>query len=289
MNQWVPVVEIANTVLQIAHALMCFGLADAAGGMCGVRGKSHNCRDQTAGIQKRALDPRIRERYGSVRDEIWRMQVKKFRVALVKKRIDRFSPLAALHVMNHNAVVILVELSEKKQSFGAPMAADELVHRFAMHHAAAFSQEPLKFSHSTVKLCRIDGIRAELGEMQLSQPRANHRALCNITERQVREFVHKETHKRLPISRLLNSQNYLLERNICFCVPAMRSDYDAAHTPRGEGNGASETVQRTGRSQAGSKLKLFETVVMVCLGPKNGHAVLRAAGVGESYVIPALR
>lgn len=114
MNQRVPVIQIANTVLQVAHALMSFGLADAAGGMCGVRGKAHNCRDQTAGIKKWALNPRIRERDRSVSDKIWRMQVKKFRVALVKKGIDRFSPLTALHIMNHDAVVIFVELSEKQ-------------------------------------------------------------------------------------------------------------------------------------------------------------------------------
>ena len=124
------------------------------------------------------------------------------------------------------------------------MTADELVYRFAMHHTAAFSQKPLEISHSTVKLCCADGVRAQLGEMQLSQPRTNHRSLRNIAERQVREFVHKETHKRLSISSLLNSQYYLLERNICFSVPAMHPDYDAVHTQGGGRDGASETVQR---------------------------------------------
>ncbi len=123
MNERVTVIEIANTVLQIAYALMGFGLADTAGGMSRVWGKAHNCRNQTARIEERALDPSICECNRRMRDEIWRMQVKELRVTLVKKGVDRFSPFATLHIVNHDTVVVFIELSEKQQSFGAAMAA----------------------------------------------------------------------------------------------------------------------------------------------------------------------
>ncbi len=165
------------------------------------------------------MNPSIGKRNCGVGDESRRMQIKQLGVALVEEGCNGFRPLAALHVVDHNSIVIFVQLGEEQQGFGASVTADELIYGIAMHHAAAFGQKRLKISHRIMGLPAAFCKGAEFCKVQLGEPRANHCALSDVSEGQVRELVDEKAHERLAVSCLLDTQDDLLEWNVGLRVP----------------------------------------------------------------------
>ncbi len=151
VNEGVTVVEIAHAVLEVADALVRLGLADRARGDGRVLREAHDCRDEAAGVEEGALNPRIRERHGGVGDEIGGVRIEELGVALVQQRVDGFSPIPPLHVMRYDAVVVLVEACKEKQRLRSPVAADELIHSVTMHHAVIITQKTLEVPRSSLK------------------------------------------------------------------------------------------------------------------------------------------
>ena len=84
MDERVPVVEVADAVLQVANALVRLWLADAAGRVVGVRREAHDGRYETTRVEERALDPGVGQRHRGVRDERRRVQVEQLGVALIE-------------------------------------------------------------------------------------------------------------------------------------------------------------------------------------------------------------
>jgi hypothetical protein len=106
VDKGVAVVEIADAMLQVSHALVRFGLTDAAGDMRGIRCEPHYGGNEAAGVKEGALDPGVGECDCSVGDEGGGVGVKEIRVALVEQRVDGVSPLAALHEINKLKIAV---------------------------------------------------------------------------------------------------------------------------------------------------------------------------------------
>jgi hypothetical protein len=115
-----------------------------------------------------------------------------------------------------------------------------LVHSVAVHRCAAVSQKRLEVPHRSISLVRASGVRAQLGEMQLSQPGAYHGALRDVAVRQVSEFVCEEAHECLAISSFLYAQDDFFKGNVGLGVAARQilgilSSCNALERKRGGG------------------------------------------------------